>query len=84
MRDILQVNWSSLKSFMAILVTPTQDYEILSSWNSHKFRVEVTKIAIFFFKLDQSTWKMFQIEANTYGFECRLIFGANIWFSYDL
>ena len=69
---------------MAILVTPSQDYKIFSSWNFYKFRVEVTKIALIFVKLNQSTWKMFQIEANTYGFECRLIFGANIWFSYDL
>ena len=69
---------------MAILVTTSEDYEIFSSWNSHKFWVEVTKIAIIFFKLDQLTWKMVQIEAYTYGFECRLIFGANNWFAYDL
>ena len=68
---------------MAILVTPTQDYDIFTSWNSENSQVKVTKIAIKFFKLDLLTWKMFQIEANTCDFECRLIFGTKIWFYFD-
>ena len=35
------------------------------------------KNAIKFFNLAQLTWKMSQIEANTYGYEFRLISDAN-------
>ena len=41
-------------------------------------QVGATKIAIKFFKLDQSTLKWSQIEAKTYGCVYRLIFGTNI------
>ena len=43
-------------------------------------QIEVTKIAIKFFNLDQLTQEMSQIEANTSGYEFRIIFGTNNWF----
>ena len=43
-------------------------------------QTEVTEIAIKFFNLDQLTQKMSQIEANTCGYEFKLIFHANNWF----
>ena len=81
--NIFQVNWASLKNFIAILVTPIQNRDFFKSWNSKKLQVEVHEIVMKFFKFDQLTWNMFQLLANTYGFECRLIFGTKLGFVLD-
>ena len=47
------VKRSSYKSFKAILVTPTQNHDLFKSWNSPKYPVEVTKLAIKYFKIDR-------------------------------
>ena len=41
-------------------------------------QVGATKIAIKFFRLDQLTLRWFKIEAKTYGYVFRLIFGTYI------
>ena len=78
--NIFQVNWSSLKEFIAIYVTSTQDFREFQDLKKSRFWIGVTKIVIKFFKIDQLTWKLSQIEADTCGCKFRLIFGANIWF----
>ena len=46
-------------------------------------QVGLIKIAINFFKVNQLTSKISQIEANTCGFESRLFFWVKIGFDYD-
>ena len=79
--NIFQVNCSSLKNFIAILVISTQDFWKFKDLKKSRFWVGVTKIAIQFYKYYQLTYKMSQIEAYTCICEFILFCGANRYFT---